>query len=89
VDLEREINADIDGLVDLNRECVALIKEIPNLEHQALLEMRYLRFKTWGQIAKELGYSIRSVYRLHNEALKNLDFFNVGSGCHFYSPTSV
>jgi len=89
VDLEREINADIDALVELKRECVALIKEIPNLEHQTLLEMRYLRFKTWGQIAKELGYSIRSVYRLHDAALKNLDFLKVGSGCHFYSPPSL
>lgn len=89
VDLEREINADIDTLVDLKRESVALIKEISNPEHQVLLEMRYLRFKTWGQIAKELGYSIRSVYRLHDAALKNLDSFKVGSVCHFYSPPSL
>jgi hypothetical protein len=89
VDLEREINADIDVLVDLKRECVALIKEVPNLEHQTLLESRYLQFKTWGQIAKEMGYSIRSVYRLHDVALKNLDFLKVGSECHFYSPTSL
>jgi DNA-directed RNA polymerase specialized sigma subunit len=89
VDLEREINADIDVLVELKRECVAMIKQIPNLEHQTLLEMRYLRFKTWAQIAKELGYSIRSVYRIHDAAQKNLDFLKVGSECHFYSPTSV
>lgn len=89
VDLEREINADIDALVDLKRECVALVKQIPNLEYQTLLEMRYLHFKTWGWIAKELGYSIRSVYRLHEAALKNLDFLKVGSECHFYSPPSL
>jgi seryl-tRNA synthetase len=89
VDLEREINTDIDVWVDLKRECVALIKEIPNLEHQTLLELRYLRFNTWAQIAKDLGYSIRSVYRLHDAALRNLDSLKVGSGCHFYSPTSL
>ncbi len=46
IDLESEINSDIDKLVDLKREIVKLIKSIPNPEHQTILELRYLCFKT-------------------------------------------
>lgn len=72
VDLENEINSDIDSLVDLKAEMVSVIKNVRNPELQTLLELRYLCFKTWEQIAVELGYSIESVYRLHREALKNI-----------------
>ena len=72
VDLENEINSDIDSLVDLKAEMVSVIKNVRNPELQTLLELRYLCFKTWEQIAVELGYSIESIYRLHREALKNI-----------------
>ena len=72
VDLENEINADIDSLVDLKAEMVSVIKNVRNPELQTLLELRYLCFRTWEQIADELGYSIESIYRLHREALKNI-----------------
>ena len=69
LDLESEINLDIDKLVDLKREIVKLIKSIPNTEHQTILELRYLCFKTWEQIAVDMGYSIHHSYKMHNIAL--------------------
>lgn len=69
VDLENEINADIDKLVDLKREMVAIIKAVKNPEFQTLLELRYLCFKTWEQIAVEMGYSTRNIYKLHDSAI--------------------
>ena len=42
VDLENEINADIDSLVDLKAEMVSVIKNVRNPELQTLLELRYL-----------------------------------------------
>ena len=51
IDLQAEINRDINRLVDLKREMVRLIKNVDNTEHQTLLELRYLCFKTWEQIA--------------------------------------
>lgn len=73
IDLENEINADIDQLVDLKREMVAVIKSVKNPEYQTLLELRYLCFKPWEQIAVEMGYSIHHLYRLHNAALAICD----------------
>ena len=72
VDLQAEINRDIDSLVDLKRDMVRAIKAVGNPEYQTLLELRYLCFKTWEQIAVDMGYNVRHVYRLHDEAVSSL-----------------
>ena len=72
IDLQTEINKDIDRLVDLKREIVAMIKSVSNTEHQTLLELRYLCFKSWEQIAVDMGYNVRHVYRIHDEAVEKI-----------------
>ena len=72
IDLENEINADIDQLVDLKREMVATIKAVTDPESQTLLELRFLCFKTWEQIAVEMSYSIQHIYRLRDKALTQI-----------------
>ncbi len=74
VDLENEINRDIDNLVDLKREMVSVIKAVADPEYQTLLELRYLCFKTWEQIAVSMGYDLRYIHKLHNRALENCKF---------------
>jgi hypothetical protein len=69
IDLEAEINADIDCLVDLKREIVTVIKRVQNPEHQTLLELRYLCFKSWDDIAAEMHYSIQNAFKMHGRAL--------------------
>lgn len=73
IDLEDEINKDIDTLVDLKREIMDAIKKINNPEYQTLLELRYLCFKTWEQIAVEMGYDLRYLHKLHNRALESCE----------------
>jgi len=73
VDLENDINRDIDALVDLKREMVTVIKSVADPECQTLLELRFLCFKTWEQIAVEMNYGIDNIYRLHRKALKMVD----------------
>jgi len=70
VDLQAEINHDIDTLVDLKREIGNLIKAIPNVEYQTLLEKRYLCFQSWEQIAVDLSFSMQHTFRMHDAALK-------------------
>lgn len=72
IDLQAEINNDIDRLVDLKREMVMVIKTVANKEYQTLLELRYLCFRTWEQIAVDMGYNVRHVYRLHDEAVESV-----------------
>ena len=70
VDLQAEINHDIDTLVDLKREIGVLIKAIPNVEYQTLLEKRYLCFQSWEQISVGLSFSMQHTFRMHDAALK-------------------
>ena len=74
VDLENEINEDIDVLVDLKAEIMRRIKRVENTEYQTILELRYLCFKRWEFIAVELGYDLRYLYKLHDQALEACDF---------------
>jgi len=74
VDMENQINDDIDTLVDLKPEIMACIKNVGNPEHQSLLELRYLCFKRWEDVAAELGYDLRYVYKLHDQALESCAF---------------
>ncbi|MCR5355771.1 MAG: DUF1492 domain-containing protein [Lachnospiraceae bacterium] len=69
VDMDIEINKKIDKLVDLKKEIIDVIGRVDNREYRLLLEMRYLRFMTWEEIAIDLGYNIRHIYRIHREAL--------------------
>lgn len=70
MDLENEINTDIDELVDIKQTIVSVIKAVDNTEYQTLLELRYLCFKQWEQIAVTMGYSLHHLYKIHNAALK-------------------
>ena len=76
VDLENEINEDIDTLVDLKQEITRVIKSVENPEHQTLLEMRYLCFKRWEEIAVEMGYTARHMFRIHDLALESAQLPN-------------
>ena len=72
IDLQEEINKDIDRLVDLKREIMGVIKAVPNVEYQTILEKRYLCFISWEQIAVDMNYSIQHIHRMHSSALKEI-----------------
>ena len=70
VDLENEIDAAIDALVDLKRDIIQVINQVGNSEYRLLLEKRYLRCEPWEEIAVAMQYSLRYIHKLHGEALK-------------------
>ena len=82
IDFENEINADIDRLVDLKREIMRVIKALPNPEYQTLLELRYLCFKSWEQIAVMLDYDLRYTHKLHNRALEECQIEKTSESGH-------
>ena len=73
VDLQNEINADIDNLVDLKRELRKTIESIPNVDYRTVLELRYLNFRKWEEIAVTMGYRLRNVHYIHDKAIEYLD----------------
>jgi hypothetical protein len=70
IDLETEIDDEIDRFIDMKREYMQIIREIRNPVFQLVMEQRYLCCRTWEKISEELGYELRSLHRLHGEALK-------------------
>jgi DNA-directed RNA polymerase specialized sigma subunit len=69
VDLETEISNAITLLVQLKRSIARAIRGINSMECEAILEMRYLTFMSWEEIATQLGYSESYIYHLHRKAL--------------------
>lgn len=61
VDMKAEVNAEIDRLMDLKRDIMEVVKAVDDPELQTLLELRYLCFKDWPDIACEMHCSESNV----------------------------
>lgn len=75
IDLENEISADMLELINLKKEITETINKVDNIEYKTLLEKRYLCFITWEQISDDMGISLRNIYRIHGQALKEIAKF--------------
>ena len=71
IDLEHEINRDIDRLVDLKKATRVSINAMANADERLILELRYLCYKTWPEIAEAMSLSESHIHRLHGVALLN------------------
>ncbi|ADI00499.1 DUF1492 domain-containing protein [Salisediminibacterium selenitireducens] len=79
--LGKEINDDIDRLIEVKRDILSAIKTLDSLTDQLLLEMRYLDNRNWEEVAEVLCCDIRTVYRMHGRALRELENKGV-TKCH-------
>lgn len=73
IEIERELDADIDQLIDLKHEIIDVIGQISDPPAQVVLEYRYVCYRQWKDIAAELGMHIRNVYRLHDRGLQEVE----------------
>ena len=73
VDLEREVNEDIDRLVELKREIMGVIKKLDDPVDRYLLSMRYICGKDWEEIADAMNYHIRTIYKVHDRAIQKME----------------
>lgn len=70
VDLEREIDEDIDRLVDLKKEALGLMEKLTNAKYYTVLHDRYILSMKWESIAGELGISRQGTLKIHGRALQ-------------------
>lgn len=74
VDLQNEIKEEIAALVQAEREVGKFIREAPLDEtDRFIMELRYLNYKKWEEIAVELNYAYRWIMRRHKRAIAVLD----------------
>ena len=70
---EVSLNAAIDRLVDLKRAVSGVLKQIDDTDCQLLLELRYLCYRSWEEIAEVMHMHIRTVYKVHGRALLKVE----------------
>ena len=69
VDMKNKINDEIDRFIDYKQEARELLSECES-ECITLISKRYFQFKTWEEIAVEMGYTYQWVSGgLHQKAL--------------------
>ena len=73
VDLDREIDEDIDALVDFKAEVWEKLDRIAGQRNRRILWLRYADRKTWRYIALELNFTIRYIHKMHLKGLAELD----------------
>ncbi len=72
-ELENDANNNIDELIELKMDAINKINLLNNNDYIILLNLRYINNMTWCKIAEQLHYDERTLYRQHNNALKQLD----------------
>ena len=72
LELEAELKKDLMYLVELHLMIVRMIREVGDMELRMILELRYLSYKKWEQIAEEMNCGLANVYRLHRAALESI-----------------
>ena len=70
VDMEVEVTAMIDELVDLKNQIIGEIHQLDDQRYIQILEKRYIDQLKWEEIALSMNMDIRWVYRLHGYALQ-------------------
>jgi len=83
--LENEINVEIDRLQDTKQSIWKAIRSVGDVKLRRVLSLRYLDNRkrlTWEQIAVEMDYDLRQVYRIHNSAIDSIE-------CHAQSMISL
>jgi DNA-directed RNA polymerase specialized sigma subunit len=68
-ELDDMIDQRIDQLVQIKAEITDAIARVQDSRYRTLLTERYLRYRTWEQIAVDMNYTWRRVMQLHGEAL--------------------
>ena len=70
--LQEETDRDVDELVALKKEIMAMIRQVSRPEYRTVLELRYLSFWSWKKIAVNMNYHRKYIYVLHRAALKKI-----------------
>lgn len=79
IQLQEKINRDVDKYVDIKGEAMDLLSQVENPIHYKILHSRYVLYRTWEQIADEIGYTYQWTCQLHGVAL--LEFEKIMKTC--------
>ena len=73
IELDAKIDALIDEYVTTKNRIIGEIQSLDNANHIDLLYKRYVEYKSFGEIAKEMNYEYYWVCRMHGYALQEFE----------------
>ena len=73
VDLEKETDRLVDSFIDKRNHIIGQIDGLDNVDYYNVLSMRYVGRDTYEEIANKTSWSIRKVFSIHGEALKEFE----------------
>ena len=73
VDLEKETDMLVDRFIDKRSHIISQIDGLDNIDYYHVLSMRYVARNTFEEIAKKTNWSIRKVFSIHGDALKEFE----------------
>lgn len=73
VDERKELDYLVDRFCTFREEVLALLAKLDDPTHSALLNLRYVQFKSWQEVASEMSFSHQHVYRLSSDAHKEVE----------------
>lgn len=68
-----KVNAEWDKLIDMRNAAKDLIGAMPDPAQQAVLYARYINGQRWEDIAVDMHYSWKGIFKLHGQALRVFD----------------
>jgi hypothetical protein len=72
VDMEEEINALVDSLIETKKDVIATIEKLDNPTEYDILHKRYIQFMPLKEIADRYGREYNTITTTHGRALKNV-----------------
>ena len=72
IGMEEELKKEINSLLGTKQFVKDLISQVTDREGRIILEERYLQYDKWEEIAGEMGYTVRQIFRIHDAALMEI-----------------
>ena len=72
-DMKKELENDIVGLITLKMQISDVISHVDDDALRLLLELRYVNMYTWSDVAMMMNINKRTVYRMHEKALGEIE----------------
>lgn len=79
IGMEEELKKEITSLLGTKQYVKDLISQVTDREGRIILEQRYLQYDKWEEIAGEMGYTVRQIFRIHDAALMEI---GISESCH-------
>lgn len=70
--LTQQLEKQVDEYKELQKNVIDLISVVPNDTQREILDLRYVHFKKWEDIAEIMSYDRRQITRLHYKGLQEI-----------------